>query len=294
MKLGPLQKVGKNMFQELLISMRPKQWYKNLVLFIGIIFSLNFFNYQMWILVISAFLTFCMISGSEYIINDILDRDRDRIHPRKRNRPIASEKLKVSHAMLFAIILLILAFTIAYKINIQFLEISLAYFILIICYSLYLKHIAIVDVLTISTGFVLRAVAGCIAIKVSISPWLIICAFLVALFLALGKRRHELILLENEANNHRKVLDDFSPEMLDKMIDIVTSTLIMSYSLYTFLTNNTWLMATIPIVIYGIFRYIFLTGSKNIGGEPEILFKDKGIVTCITLWIFMVMVLLYG
>ena len=282
------------MLQELLISMRPKQWYKNLVLFIGIIFSLNFFNYQMWISVISAFLIFCMISGSEYIINDILDRDRDRIHPRKRNRPIASEKLKVSHAMLFVIILLILAFTIAYKINIQFLEISRVYFILIICYSLYLKHIAIVDVLTISTGFVLRAVAGCIAIKVSRSPWLIICAFLVALFLALGKRRHELILLENEANNHRKVLDNFSPEMLDKMIDIVTSTLIMSYSLYTFLTNNTWLMATIPIVIYGIFRYIFLASSKNIGGEPEILFKDKGIVTCITLWISMVMVLLYG
>jgi 4-hydroxybenzoate polyprenyltransferase len=293
MKLGPLQKVGKSMLQELLISMRPKQWYKNLVLFIGIIFSLNFFNYQMLISVISAFLAFCMISGSEYIINDILDRNRDRIHPRKRNRPIASEKLKVSHAILFAIILLILAFTIAYEINIQFLEISLAYFILIICYSLYLKHIAIVDVLTISTGFVLRAVAGCIAIKVSISPWLIICAFLVALFLALGKRRHELILLENGANNHRQVLDNFSPEMLDKMIDIVTSTLIMSYSLYTFLTNNTWLMMTIPIVIYGIFRYIFLTSSKNIGGEPEILLKDKGIVTCITLWIFMVMGLLY-
>lgn len=293
MKLGLLQKVGKNMLQELLISTRPKQWYKNLVLFIGIIFSLNFFNYQMWILVIFAFLTFCMISGSEYIINDILDRDRDRIHPRKRNRPIASEKLKVSHALLFAIILLILAFTIAYEINIQFLEISLAYFILIIFYSLYLKHIAIVDVLTISTGFVLRAVAGCIAIKVSISPWLIICAFLVALFLALGKRRHELILLENGANNHRQVLDNFSPEMLDKMIDIVTSTLIMSYSLYTFLTNNTWLMATIPVVIYGIFRYIFLTSSKNIGGEPEILFKDKGIVTCITLWLFMVIGLLY-
>jgi 4-hydroxybenzoate polyprenyltransferase len=293
MKLGLLQKVGKNMLQELLISTRPKQWYKNLVLFIGIIFSLNFFNYQMWILVIFAFLTFCMISGSEYIINDILDRDRDRIHPRKRNRPIASEKLKVSHALLFAIILLILAFTIAYEINIQFLEISLAYFILIIFYSLYLKHIAIVDVLTISTGFVLRAVAGCIAIKVSISPWLIICAFLVALFLALGKRRHELILLENGANNHRQVLDNFSPEMLDKMIDIVTSTLIMSYSLYTFLTNNIWLMVTIPVVIYGIFRYIFLTSSKNIGGEPEILFKDKGIVTCITLWLFMVIGLLY-
>ncbi|AKB36544.1 Conserved membrane protein, possible 4-hydroxybenzoate octaprenyltransferase [Methanosarcina siciliae C2J] len=272
------------MLHELLISTRPKQWYKNLVLFIGIIFSLNFFNLHMWVLSISAFLTFCMISGSEYIINDIIDKEKDRIHPRKRNRPIASEKLKVSYALSFAIILLIFAFTIASQINIQFLRISLAYFFLIIYYSLYLKHIAIVDVITISIGFVLRAVAGCIAIKVSISPWLIICAFLVALFLAIGKRRHELILLENDANNHRQVFDGFSPEMLEQMATIVMASLIMSYSLYTFLADNILMMVTIPIVVYGLFRYLFLVNSRNMGGEPEVMFKDREIVTCIVLW----------
>jgi 4-hydroxybenzoate polyprenyltransferase len=273
------------MIQELLISMRPKQWYKNLVLFIGIIFSLNFFNTNMWMSSISAFITFCMISSSEYIINDIFDRERDRAHPRKRNRPIASGKLKASHALSFAVVLLILAFIGASQINIQFLGISLAYFILIIFYSLYFKHIAIVDVLTISIGFVLRAVAGCIAINVSISPWLIICAFLVALFLALGKRRNELTLLVNGANDHRQVLDGFSPEILDHMSTIVMASLIMSYSLYTFLTDNVWMMITIPIVVYGLFRYLFLAHSKNMGGEPEELFKDIGIITCIILWI---------
>ena len=273
--------------------MRPKQWYKNFVLFAGIIFSVNLFNINMWITVFFSFTIFCILSGSEYIINDIMDIERDRIHPKKCNRPIASGKLHVSHAVIFVTLMLCAALVGAYLINIQFLGISLAYFLLIIFYSLFLKHIAIVDVLTISSGFVLRAIAGCLAIKVSVSPWLIICAFLVALFLALGKRRHELILLENSASSHRKALDNFSSEMLEKMMTIVTSSLIMSYSLYTFLTNNIWMMVTIPIIIYGIFRYIFLVHSENIGGEPEMLFKDKGMLTCIALWVTSIAWILY-
>jgi hypothetical protein len=142
-------------------------------------------------------------------------------------------------------------------------------------------------------GFVLRAIAGCLAISVAVSPWLIICAFLLALFLAIGKRRHELILLEKNANNHRKALDNFSPEILDKMMTIVTSALIMSYSLYTFLTSNLWMMVTIPIVIYGIFRYVFLVNSKDLGGEPEILFKDAGMLTCMVLWAVSITGILY-
>jgi 4-hydroxybenzoate polyprenyltransferase len=222
-----------------------------------------------------------------------MDKERDRIHPKKCSRPIASGKLHVLHALIFVTLMLCAALTGAYLINIQFLEISLAYFLLIVFYSLFLKHIAIVDVLTISLGFVLRAIAGCLAIKVSVSPWLIICAFLVALFLALGKRRHELILLENSAISHRKALDDYSSEMIEKMMTIVTSSLIMSYSLYTFLANNIWMMMTIPIIIYGIFRYIFLVYSKNIGGEPEMLFKDKGMLTCIVLWVVSIAGILY-
>jgi len=227
------------MINDIIMSMRPKQWYKNFVLFAGIIYSVNLFHIYMWITVFFSFIIFCMLSGSEYIINDIMDKERDRIHPKKCNRPIASGKLRISHALIFVAFMLSAALVGAYLINTQFLEISLAYFILIIFYSSFLKHIAIVDVLTISVGFVLRAIAGCVAIRVSVSSWLIICAFLVALFLALGKRRHELILLENGATSHRKVLNDFSTEMLEKMTTIATSTLIMSNSLYTFFTNNT-------------------------------------------------------
>ena len=281
------------MLKDIIISIRPYQWYKNLVLFTGIFFSANVHNLHMLIIVLFSFIIFCILSGSEYIINDIMDKKRDAIHPLKCNRPIASGKLRVSHALIFAIIMLGMALVGAYLINIQFLGVSLAYFLLIILYSLFLKHIAIIDVLTISSGFVLRAIAGCLAIKVSVSPWLIICAFLVALFLALGKRRHELILMENSASSHRKVLDGFSSEMLDKMMTIVTSVLIMSYSLYTFLTNNTGMMVTLPIIIYGIFRYIFLVHFKNVGGEPELLFKDKEMLICMALWVTSIAVMLY-
>lgn len=281
------------MLNEILTSMRPKQWYKNFVLFAGIIFSLNLFNVHMWITLFFSFIIFCMLSGSEYIFNDIMDKERDKIHPIKRNRPIASGKLHVLHAFIFATLMVFSALVGAYLINVQFFVVSLAYFLLIVFYSLFLKHIAIVDVLTISMGFVIRAIAGCFAIKVFVSSWLIICTFLVALFLALGKRRHELMLLENGAISHRKVLNDFSIDLLEKMMTIVTSALIMSYSLYTFLSNNTWMMLTIPIIIYGIFRYIFLVHSKNVGGEPEILFKDIGMLTCIILWVISTVGIIY-
>jgi 4-hydroxybenzoate polyprenyltransferase len=282
-----------NMFKEMIISMRPKQWYKNFVLFAGITFSLNFFNIQMWITVLFSLIIFCIVSGSVYITNDIMDKEKDKSHPIKCNRPITSGKLNASCALIFMALILSVALFGAYLINIQFLEITLAYFILTVLYSTLLKYIAIVDVLTISSGFVLRAIAGCLAIKVSVSPWLILCTFLAALFLALAKRRHELILLGNGANNHRKVLDNFSPETLDEMMPIVTSSLIISYSLYTFLINNNLMMMTIPIIIYAILRYTFLIHSKNIGGEPEMLFKDKGMLTSIILWVVSVAGLLY-
>jgi len=280
--------------KELITTMRPKQWYKNLVIFVGIIFSLNLLNFRMWLDVISAFAIFCMLSGSEYIINDIIDVEKDRKHPKKCKRPIASGKLKVSHALLFAIILIIVAGGGAYLINTQFLVVSITYFLLILSYSLFLKHLIIVDILVISIGFVIRAIAGCLAINVFISPWLVICAFLLALFLALGKRRHELILLAENAKEHRRILEGYSVEMLDQMISITTGALIISYSLYTFLTDDICMMFTIPLVIYGLFRYLFLVHSKNIGEEPEMLFKDKGMVICMVLWVVLVVAILYG
>jgi 4-hydroxybenzoate polyprenyltransferase len=282
------------MLKELIISMRPQQWYKNLVLFVGIVFSLNLLNFQKWFDVISAFIIFCILSGSEYIINDILDIEKDRKHPKKRNRPIASGELKVSHALLFAVILIFVGVLGAYLINMLFFAVSIAYILLILSYSMFLKNIIIVDLLVISIGFVIRAVAGCLAINVFISPWLIICAFLLALFLALCKRRHELTLLGEEARNHRKILGEYSSKMLDQMINITTAALIMSYFLYTFLADNIWMMITIPLVLYGLFRYMFLVYVKNIGGEPEMLFKDKGMLISIILWVVLVVMILYG
>lgn len=282
-----------SMLKEFVISLRPKQWYKNFVIFVGIAFSLNIFNFQMLLNVISAFVIFCMLSGGGYIINDILDIEKDKKHPVKRKRPIASGRLKVFHGLLFAMILIFISLWGAYSINIEFLTISIFYFLLILFYSAFLKHIIIVDILAVSTGFVIRAVAGCLAIKVTISPWLIICAFLLALFLALGKRRQELSLLGKKAKGHRKILEGYTIEMLDQMINIITAVLIMSYSLYTFFAGNIYMMLTIPVVIYGIFKYFFLVYTKGIGGEPERLFKDKGLIISLFLWVILIVLILY-
>ena len=281
------------MLREILISMRPKQWYKNLVIFIGIAFSLNLLNINLWIIVISAFFIFCLLSGSIYLINDVLDIEKDRKHPKKRERPLPSGKLKPYPAIVAATTFTLIALVGSYLINLPFFIISLAFFLLIMLYSLYLKKFIIVDIIVISTGFVIRAVAGALAISVVVSPWLIICAFLLALFLALGKRRHELFMLGDKVNEHRQSLDSFSTEMLDQMIIITTSTLIMSYSLYTFFTGKILMMITIPFAFYGIFRYLFLIHSKNLGGEPEMIFKDKGMVLSIILWAFVVFLVLY-
>lgn len=245
---------------------------------------MNLLNIEMWFTAISAFVIFCMLSGSEYIINDIIDLKKDRAHPVKRNRPIASSRLRVSHALIFAILLIVCVGGGSWLINARFFTVSMIYFVLILSYSLFLKYIIIVDLLVISIGFVIRAVAGCLAVDVFISPWLIICAFLLALFLALGKRRHELILLGDEAKNHRRILAECSTEMLDQMISITSGALIISYSLYTFLADNYYMMLTIPFAIYGLFRYLFLVHARNVGGEPEMLFKDKGMLVCMILW----------
>ncbi|MGB9937683.1 MAG: decaprenyl-phosphate phosphoribosyltransferase [Methanobacterium sp.] len=282
------------MIKELIASMRPKQWYKNLVIFIGIVFSLNLLNFNLWANSIGAFAIFCAVSGSIYIINDILDIKKDKNHPKKCLRPIASGKLKISYAILSVVILLIISLIFSYLINPLFLLAAISFFILILVYSLFLKQLIIVDIMVISTGFVIRAIAGCLAVGVLISPWLIICAFLLALFLGIGKRRHELVLLGDNAGNHRKILDGYSTQMLDQMINITTSALIMSYSLYTFFTGKIFIMLTIPFAFYGLFRYIYLVHTENFGGEPEMLFKDKGMLLSIILWILLVIIVLYG
>ncbi|TFH46897.1 MAG: decaprenyl-phosphate phosphoribosyltransferase [ANME-2 cluster archaeon] len=273
------------MIKQILTSIRPRQWYKNLVVFIAIIFSHNLTIASAWIDSITAFIIFCLLSGSVYLINDIIDIEKDRQHPTKRNRPIASGNLKRSHAFIIALILLAGCFYIAFTLNTLFGLVSISYLLLFLTYSLLLKHIVIVDVLTISTGFVFRAIGGAVAISVVFSPWLVVCTFLLALFLALGKRRHELILLGVNANYHRKILDDYSVPMLEQMITITTSSLVISYSMYTFLTGNYYnMMLTIPFAIYGLFRYLHLIHLSEFGGEPEMIFKDKGMLISMILW----------
>ncbi len=282
------------MLIELLKSLRPKQWYKNFVVFIGIIFSLNILNTNLWLNVFSAFIIFCLLSGGMYILNDIKDLKNDRVHPKKRKRPIVSGRLKVPYAFSFSVVLIILSLSWSYLINSAFFYTTVAFLLLNLAYSFWLKYKVIADVLAISLNFVLRANAGVVAIGVPISNWIILCALLLALFLALVKRRHEILLLKNYRQDHRRTLDGYSKEMLDQMISITAASLIASYSLFTFFSKSTYMMVTIPVVIYAVFRYMFLIHYRNMGGEPELTFKDRGMIISISLWIILSVVILYG
>jgi len=279
----------------LLLSMRPKQWIKNLLIFAGIIFSQKLFVQGYILKTLFAFAVFCLLSGSVYIINDLVDIEKDKAHPKKKNRPLASGQLSVSLAAVFVILSTAASLGGAFWIDFNFGLVSLAYFLLTLSYSFKLKNIVIIDVLAIALGFIFRAVAGAVVIAVDISPWLLVCTFLLALFLALTKRRHELALLEDNARSHRKILDEYEPEMLDQMISVVTSSTVMAYSLYTFTSGHSvYLMATIPFVIYGIFRYQYLVHRKDIGGSPETaLLKDPPMVINIALWVIACSLILY-
>ncbi|MCL4442308.1 MAG: decaprenyl-phosphate phosphoribosyltransferase [Firmicutes bacterium] len=279
----------------LLKSMRPKQWTKNLIIFAGIIFSQKIFVDGLLLKTFYAFAAFCLLSGSVYIVNDLVDIEKDKAHPRKKYRPLASGGLKASLAAVFVVLTTAAALGSAFWINRNFGFAALAYFLVTLSYSFALKNIVIIDVLVIAVGFILRAVAGAVVIRVSISPWLLVCTFLLALFLALTKRRHELLLLDDQAQSHRKILDEYEPEMLDQMISVVTSSTVMAYSLYTFTSGHSiYLMGTIPFVIYGIFRYQYLVHRKDIGGNPEMaLFKDPPMIINILLWVVSCSTILY-
>jgi 4-hydroxybenzoate polyprenyltransferase len=279
------------MLKQTVVSMRPWQWYKNLVIFVGIVFSLNVFDVGMWKGSLLAFIAFCFVSGANYIFNDIIDRRKDKLHPRKCLRPIASGELGVGHALLLGGVLLILGVIVSYFVNMSFLFVLLGYVVLVLLYSFYLKKVIIADVITISLGFVIRAVAGCVAISVIISPWLIVCAFLLAMFLALGKRRGELEALGE--GEHRKSLSGYSVGVLDNFLSITTAVLITSYSLYTFMAGNIYLLLTLPFPVYCLFRYLLLVREKSFGEEPELLFKDRGILMGIVFWFLTVVIVLF-
>jgi 4-hydroxybenzoate polyprenyltransferase len=280
--------------------MRPKQWTKNALLFAGILFSQNFLVLSMLTRVLCAFFVFCVLSGAVYLFNDLLDVKRDRSHPVKSQRPLASGRLPVSWAVYALVISLLVSLGMAYGLGLPFFGVAAGYLALQVAYSLHLKHVVILDIFCIAAGFVLRALAGAVVIDVAISSWLIICTILLSLFLGMSKRRHELEMLEDDAQAHRKVLDEYSTYLLDHMIAVVTASTVVCYALYTmstetiakFGTRN--LVFTVPFVLYGILRYLYLIHKRGQGGNPEnILVSDKPLLFNIFLWALTSGVILY-
>lgn len=286
--------------KQLLITMRPRQWTKNLFIFAALLFDLKLFDLTYAVRTVLAFVLFCVLSGCVYLINDLTDIEKDRQHPVKRNRPLASGKLKRSWAVAAAVVVPPITLSLCFLLQPLFGLIALAYFVIQLLYSLGLKNVVILDVLIIAAGFVLRVAAGAaVAEAQRFSPWIYVCITLLALFLALGKRRNELTLLDANALEHRKVLQEYSPELLDEMIALVTSSTVIAYSLYTFsaenLPANKAMMLTIPFVLYSIFRYLYLIHEKNLGGSPEeILIRDAPFIVSNLCWGAVVVLILYA
>jgi 4-hydroxybenzoate polyprenyltransferase len=288
------------MIEGIFLSMRPRQWLKNLVVFAGIAFAQKLPQADLLLRTIAAFALFCLASGGVYLFNDILDKEKDKAHPLKRRRPIASGVVPVKVAGLCAGAALIGAFLGGQAISIQFGWVVLGYGVLMLSYSLLLKNMVVIDVLTIAAGFVLRAVAGAVAVNVGISSWLLVCTVFLALFLSLSKRRHELVLLDNKAQFHRRSLVEYSPALLDQMISVATAGTVIAYSLYTMSAETvakfgtTKLGYTIPFVLYGILRYLYLVYRKDEGGSPErALLADLPLLLDVAAWITAVALILY-
>jgi 4-hydroxybenzoate polyprenyltransferase len=284
----------------LLISLRPRQWAKNLLVFAGLLFGLRLFDGMAVERALAAFGIFCLLSGAVYLINDIADRDSDRQHPHKAQRPIASGALSVRAALTTAIGLAVVALAGALALGPPFFVVATLYLALLCLYSGPLKHIVIIDVLTIAMGFVLRAVAGAVAVGVEISHWLLVCTILLALFISLAKRRHELLLLADGAASHRPILGEYSPYLLDQMIAVVTASTLIAYVFYTISPETEqkfgthWLGLTVPFPIYGIFRYLYLVHQREGGGSPaDLLLTDRPLLVCVTLWALSVVLIIY-
>jgi len=285
----------------LLASLRPEQWTKNLFVFAGVLFGGHLFDAWAILQAAAAFVVFCALSGVVYLINDLVDREADQRHPLKRLRPIASGRLTPRAALVAAIVLGIAGLAASLALSPAFAGFAAAYVALLAVYSVVLKHLVIIDALTIAAGVVLRAAAGAVAVSVPISHWLLVCTTLLALFLVLSKRRHELTLLADGAMTHRPILNEYSPYLLDQMIAVVTASTLVAYSVYSTSTETaerlgtTRLGLTIPFVLYGIFRYLYLVHQKRGGGSPaDLLLTDRPLLACVGLWALAVAVILYS
>jgi 4-hydroxybenzoate polyprenyltransferase len=284
----------------LFLSLRPSQWTKNLLVFAGVLFGRRLFEPRALGAAAAAFVIFCALSGVVYLVNDVVDRDRDRRHPMKARRPIASGALPVPVALAAAGVIAPAALAAAFALGRPFGLTALAYLTLLVLYSGPLKRMVIIDVLTIAVGFVLRAVAGAVAVHVAISHWLLLCTILLALFIALAKRRHELLLLADGASGHRPSLGEYSPYLLDQMISVVTASTLVAYIFYTISPETQqkfgtpWLELTVPFPIYGIFRYLYLVHRRDGGGSPaDLLLTDRPLLVCVALWVLAVVLLVY-
>ena len=283
----------------LIKAMRPKQWTKNGFVFFALVFDKQLFHRDAFLRTLEGFFLFCLMSSTVYLFNDIADVESDRQHPEKKHRPIASGALPINVAWIAAVVLGILTIGVAYLLSPIFAGILATYLITNLLYSRWLKHVPILDVIILASGFVLRVGAGASLIVVErFSPWLYVVTTLFALFIGFGKRRAEMTLLEKGAGAHRKVLDGYTLPMLDQFITIVSGTTIVSYSLYTFsapnLPENHSMMLTIPFVVYGIFRYLQLIQTGNAAGAPdEVALKDRPLQITAVLMGLAVLVIFY-
>jgi 4-hydroxybenzoate polyprenyltransferase len=291
---------GGSVALNLFTSLRPGQWTKNLLVLAGLLFGRRLFDAAAIGEALAALGVFCALSGVIYLINDIADRDSDRRHPLKARRPIASGALPASTAAAAASMIAAAALGGAAALGWPFTMVAIGYLALQMMYSAFLKHLVIIDVLTIALGFVLRAVAGAVAVRVEISHWLLVCTILLALFIALAKRRHEIVLLADGATDHRPILGEYSPYLLDQMIAVVAASTLIAYIFYTVSPETQekfgtqWLGLTIPFPLYGIFRYLYLVHRRDGGGSPaDLLLTDRPLLFCVAVWALAVAVIIY-
>lgn len=279
--------------------MRPRQWPKNGLVFVPLFFDGKLTHPESLLRTAVAFILLCMMSGAVYIMNDLKDIEKDRQHPVKRRRPLASGRLNPVVAAAAALIFTTFSLTAGYYLSPSFDVILVTYLAIQIAYTFYLKNLVLLDVMTIATGFVLRVAAGVAVVNVErFSPWLYVCTGLLALFMVLGRRRHEILLLGQEAGNHRSILTEYSLDLIDRLIGIVTTSAIVAYSLYTFLAEglpaNHLMMLTIPFVLYAVFRYLYLIQVRHEGGAPEEIFlRDRPMQVTLALYCAVVFLALY-
>lgn len=288
------------MFRDIIKLLRPSQWLKNGVVLAGLIFSGKAGATGLVEKSLLALVAFCFLSSSVYVLNDLIDRERDQAHPLKKNRPIAAGRIATGTATGLFISLGLVGMILSYLINTNVLIVSAVYIFLMVLYTFWLKNIVIIDVMTLAAGFVLRALAGAVAIEVEFSSWLLISTFVLALFLGFGKRRHELTLLEANASEHRRSLEKYSPYLLDQLIGVVTASAVITYLFYTLSSDVSaklgthYLFTTIPFVIYGIFRYLYLVHKEERGGSPTtLLLTDMPLLIDVLLWLATVIIIMY-